>query len=170
MFISLLFPILDLLRTRIFKRILYSYSYIFEDMLSEKTALKISSIVLFAAGLMDIKRGIAHTFGVRYSAEVLAGIEPISDSLVLMSAFGMSNFLTGFIFLLIVWKARHLAPYVLLLIPVSYFIGGIGMNLQEVQLESRFVGQYIMRVYLLICTLTGLLYFLAKRKPATDLV
>ena len=136
-------------------------------MIKQKTALQISAFVLFLAGLMDIKRGIAHTFQVRYSAEVLAGIEPISDSLVLMGAFGMSNFLTGFIFLLIVWKAKELAPYLLLIIPLSYFIGGMGIKLQEVQMESRFVGQYMMRVYLSICMITGSLYFLtaAMTKP-----
>jgi hypothetical protein len=51
-------------------------------MLKKETALKISTIVLFLAGLMDIRRGFAHTFNVRYSAEHLAGIEPITDSLV----------------------------------------------------------------------------------------
>ena len=61
-------------------------------MLTKKIALKISLVVLFLAGLMDIKKGFAHTFNVWYSAEHLAGIEAISDSLVLMSAFGMSNF------------------------------------------------------------------------------
>jgi hypothetical protein len=132
-------------------------------MLKKGTALKISTIVLFLAGLMDVRRGFAHTFNVRYSAEHLAGIEPISDSLVLMSAFGISNFLTGLIYFLVVWKAKQLAPYILLIIPFSYFIGGMGMRYQNVQMESPFIGRYIMAVYLGICLITSLIYFLSKR-------
>lgn len=126
----------------------------------EKTALRISSVILFLAALMDIRRGVAHTFNVRYSAEYLAGIEPISDSLVLMVAFGISNFLTGFIYLLVIWKAKKLVPYILLLIPVSYLLGSVGMNYQNVEMESAFIGRYIMAVYLSICLITGLLYFI----------
>ena len=132
-------------------------------MITKELSLKISSITLVLAGLMDLRRGYAHTYNVEYSAVNLAGIEPISDSLVLMSAFGISNFLTGLIYLLIVWKARQLAPYVLLLIPFSYFVGGLGMRLSNVQLESQFIGQYIMAVYLAICLLAGLQYFIIKK-------
>jgi hypothetical protein len=118
---------------------------------------------------MDIRRGFAHTFNVRYAAEHLAGIEPISDSLVLMGAFGISNFLTGFIYFLVLWKAKHLAPYILLVIPISYFIGGMGMNYQHVQMESAFIGRYIMAVYLSICLATGLLYLLSKKFTEKDI-
>jgi len=131
--------------------------------MKKETALKVCTLILFLAGLMDIKRGFAHTFNVRYSAEHLAGIEPISDSLVLMSAFGMSNFLTGFIYFLVVWRAKQLAPYILLLIPLSYFIGGLGMTYQNVKMESPFIGRYIMAVYLSICLITSLIYFLSKK-------
>ena len=128
--------------------------------LNRSTALKISKVVLFLAGLMDIKRGVAHTYNMRYSAEHFAGIEPISDSLVLMGAFGISNFLTGLLFFLIVWKAPNMVPYVLLLIPFSYLVGAMGMNYQDVQMESPFIGRYIMAVYLSICMLTGIFYLL----------
>ena len=130
-------------------------------LIKKETALRISVTVLFLAGLMDLRRGFAHTFNVRYSAEHLAGIELLSDSLVLMVAFGISNFITGFIYLLVAWKAKELAPYILFVIPLSYALGRMGMNYQEVQMESPFIGQYIMAVYLSICLLTGLLYLLS---------
>jgi hypothetical protein len=138
-------------------------------MFNEKTVLKISTMALFLAALMDIRRGFAHTFDARYSAENLAGIEPLSDSLVLMGAFGISNFLTGFIYFLLIWKARPLVPYVLLLIPFSYFIGGMGMNYQNVEMESAFVGRYIMAVYLSICIVTGLIYLLSRIKTKRNM-
>jgi hypothetical protein len=138
--------------------------------LKKKTAQRISNVVLLLAGVMDIRRGVAHTFNVRYSAEHLAGIEPISDSLVLMGAFGISNFLSGFIYFLVIWKAKHLAPYILLLIPICYFIGGLGMKYQDVQVESAFVGRYMMAVYLSICLITSLAYLLIKFQTTRKIV
>lgn len=136
----------------------------FQKMLKRETALKINVIVLFLAGLMDIRRGIAHTFQVRYSAEHLAGIEPIPDSLYLMGAFGISNFLTGLIYFLVIWKAREIVPYVLLIIPISYFIGGMGIAYQNVQPESEFIGRYMVVIYLSICFIAGLFYLFSKRE------
>jgi hypothetical protein len=137
-------------------------------MLKKETALKISTIVLFLAGLMDIRRGFAHTFNVRYSAENLAGIDPITDSLYLMGAFGISNFLTGFLYFLVIWKAKEIAPYILLIIPLSYLIGGLGLQFQNVQPESQFIGRYMMIVYLSICFISGLLFFLSKKTLGTN--
>ena len=139
-------------------------------MIKKERAAKICTIILIMAGLMDLIRGFAHTFNVRYSAQHLAGIEPISDSLVLMSAFGMSNFLTAFIYFLIVWKARPLAPFILILIPLSYLIGGLGMKFQNVQLESQFQGQHMMSVYLTICFISGVLFFLTKKSTSSHSV
>lgn len=122
--------------------------------------LNICSVILLLAGLVDFMRGVAHTFQVRYSAENLAQIQPTSDSLVLMGSFGISNFLTSFIYLLIVAKAKKLAPYVLLFIPLSYLLGGYGVfHYQHVPMESAFVGQYMMQYYLSICLVTSLIYF-----------
>ena len=56
-------------------------------------------------------------------------------------------------------KARKLAPYVLLIIPASYFLGAIGIRFQDVQPESAFNGRYIMAVYLSISVLTAFYYF-----------
>jgi hypothetical protein len=133
-------------------------------MFNKRILLKINVIILFLAGVMDIIRGYAHTFSVRYSAENRAGIEPIADSLYLMGAFGISNFLTGLLYFLVIWKARNLTPCVLLIIPISYIIGGLGVAYQNVQPEAPFVGQHIMFVYLSICLIAGLLYFISKRE------
>lgn len=137
-------------------------------MLKKDLALKINVAVLFLAGLMDLIRGFMHTYNVRYAAENMAGIEPISDSLVLMGSFGISNFLTAFIYFLVIWKAKKLAPYVLLLIPISYFIGGMGIQYQNVVMESEFKGQYMMAKYLFICLLTSLLYFTGRGEKAME--
>ena len=134
----------------------------------KQKALTISAGVLFLAGLMDLIRGIAHTFNMKYSAVHRAGIELLPDSLYLMGAFGISNFLTGLLYWLVVWKARHLAPYVLFIIPVAYLVGGLGMATQQIEPQGQFIGRYIMAVYLSVCVVTAGGYFVASamlRKP-----
>jgi hypothetical protein len=131
-------------------------------MFNKRILLKINVIILFLAGVMDIIRGYAHTFNVRFSAENRAGIEPLADSLYLMGAFGISNILTGLLYFLVIWKAKKLIPFVLLIIPISYLLGGLGIAYQNVQPEAPFVGQHIMAVYLTICLIASSLYFISK--------
>ena len=133
----------------------------------KEIALKINIIVLALAGGMDIIRGFMHTFQVREAAINHAKIDPIPDSLFLMGAFGISNFLTAFIYFLVIWKARTLAPFILLTIPICYFIGGIGRKFQNVVPESEFTGQYMMSFYLCICALTAIFYFIFARNKQT---
>jgi hypothetical protein len=121
-------------------------------------------IVLFCLGLMDFLRGFTHTFRVHHAALNLAQIDPHPDALVLMVAFGISNFLTGALFILIALRARHIAAIVLLLIPAAYLIGGIGMNYSGVTMQSPFIGQYIMRIYLSISLLTAVFYFICAAR------
>jgi hypothetical protein len=109
---------------------------------------------------MDFIRGITHTYRIEHAALNLAQIDPHPDALVLMAAFGMSNFLTGSLFILISLKARELAPYVLLLIPGAYMLGGLGMKVSGVTLQSPFVGQHMMKVYLAVSLMTALFYYI----------
>jgi hypothetical protein len=77
-----------------------------------------------------------------------------------MSAFGISNFLSAFLYFLIIWKAKKLAPLVLVIIPISYLVGGLGMQYSDVILDpDKFNGQYMMPVYLSICMISAILYF-----------
>ncbi|MET1260623.1 hypothetical protein ABV409_14850 [Flagellimonas sp. DF-77] len=129
-----------------------------------KRMLQVCVTLLFIAGVVDFMRGVAHTFRVRYAATHIAKIDPTADSLVLMGSFGISNFLTAFIYILIVFRARKLAPYILLLIPLSYALGILGLiGYQNVVLESEFNGQYMMQYYLIICAAAGLLYFITPQ-------
>jgi hypothetical protein len=135
-------------------------------MYNKKTALKVSTILLFSISLLDIVRGFMHTFNINWAAENIAEIEALPDSMILMGSFGMSNFLTGFIYLLILWKAKNLTPYILALIPIAYGLGIIGLKLQGVAMDAEFNGKYMMFVYLGVCTLTSIYYFLSSKKAA----
>ena len=130
--------------------------------MNQKTALKISRLVLLLVAIVDLLKGFMHTYNVRYVAEEKAGIEPIPDSLALFGMYGISNILTGCIFILIVTKAPKLAPYILLIIPLSYVLGGLGLKLEEVSWESDFKGRNLMSVYLPLCLLTAVYYFIVS--------
>lgn len=125
--------------------------------------LQIASYVLIAAGGMDLIRGFMHTFNIRYAAANIAQVDLLSpmagDFLLQMSAFGMSNFLTGVFAILIGLKAKELAPLILAIIPFTYLLGVISMRMNDVQPSAAFNGQYMMMVYLTICVATALYYY-----------
>ena len=134
-----------------------------EKLFNKSAALKLNVVVLFLLGLVDLVRGFTHTFRVHHAAIHLAQIEPHPDAMVLMVAFGISNFLTGALFILIALKAKEIAPIVLLVIPIAYFVGGLGMNYSGVSMQSPFIGQHMMKVYLTLSLVSSLLYFICAK-------
>jgi len=135
-------------------------------MFKKQTALKIAVIVLVAVALMDLIRGYMHTFNIWYASENIAQMTQTPDTMNLMNTFGITNFLTAGIFLLIVIKAKELAPYVLLLIPTTYLIGIVSARVTGVAAMqvSAWNGQYMLFVYWAVCILVGVNYFISARR------
>lgn len=132
-------------------------------MFKKEKALKIATITLGLIAIMDIFRGYMHTFNIWHASENIAHMTQTADTLMLMNTFGISNFLTGFIYILIIVKAKEIAPYILTIIPISYLIGIISSNITGIsQMQtSQWNGQYMMYIYLTISLLVGLNYFIA---------
>ena len=128
---------------------------------------KLSSNVLFFLGLVDLIRGLFHTFFIHQANDIFAHMDLSTngqDLLTLLSAFGISNFLTGFIFILISRKAQHLSTYILALILLSYLLGIIGMYFAGVTPQSDFLGRFFMFAYLGVCAVTvAWAYWRSKR-------
>ena len=126
------------------------------------------SILLFIIGFIDIIRGFLHTFEVNWAAQTLAKLDLSvvkADQLTLLGAFGISNLLTGLLYILISKKAKNLSPYVLAIIPVTYLIGFIGLKVSGIYSTAAFDGKYFMLVYLLVCAITsGIFFFKMRRK------
>lgn len=122
--------------------------------------VQIAAYVLIAIGVVDLIRGFMHTFNIRYAAANIAqvdlGAAMAGDFLVVMSAFGISNYVTGMLAILIAFKAKKLAPLVLAIIPTAYVLGIIGMQMAEVERSAAFNGRYMIFVYLALCALTAL--------------
>lgn len=127
---------------------------------------KLPARVLFLLGLIDIIRGIAHTFLLKWSSTHIAHLD-ITDSnqLFLLGAFGISNFLTGFIYLLISMKARELSPYILIMIPAAYLLELIGVWSDSVFAEAKFYGRYFMYTYFAVCVVTFAMFLFQKHRP-----
>jgi hypothetical protein len=97
------------------------------------------STVLFVIGLVDLLRGVLHTFFVKWAVRTFAKLDlsvARQDQLTLLGAFGISNLLTGVIFILFSIEAAQLSEYVLLTIPCAYVVGAIGMRTSGVKAQS----------------------------------
>ena len=126
---------------------------------------RLPAAVLFVLGIADLIRGVMHTFLLRWAGVHVAGFDPVttpSDQFFMLGAFGISNFLTGVLYLLISRRARELSPYVLAVIPATYLLGMIGIGVAGVQAQAVFGGKYFMVVYLAACVLT-VAVFLVQR-------
>ncbi|MEM7182037.1 MAG: hypothetical protein AAF518_14060 [Spirochaetota bacterium] len=125
--------------------------------------LNFSANLLLGLGILDLFRGFMHTFNIMWASQNVAKIEPLPDSLVLMGAFGISNYLTGAIYILVWKKAKFLAPYILGLIPMTYLLGAIGLQFAGVEAQAEFKGKYMMLVYNGLCMITAVTYFFFNR-------
>ncbi len=121
-----------------------------------KFSNNLGSRVLFILGLVDLLRGVLHTFFIHWANDTFAHLNLSTngqDQLMLLSAFGISNLLTGSIYILISMKAKELARPVLILILGSYFIGWLGIQYAGVTPNADFLGRYFMAGYFLLCLL-----------------
>jgi hypothetical protein len=72
----------------------------------------LASTVLFVLGLVDLLRGVLHTFFVNWAVRTFAKLDlslARQDQLTLLGAFGISNLLTGVIFILVSIEAAQLS-------------------------------------------------------------
>lgn len=85
---------------------------------------------------------------------------------MLLGAFGISNLLTGSVFILVSLKAKPLSEYVLLMIVGAYALGVAGLKLSGVSPQADFNGKYFMSGYLAVYVLTLIVSRLRpKRSP-----
>jgi len=122
---------------------------------------KFVTIVAIALGCLDLIRGFMHTIMLDYAATNIAGLDLSTslagDLLQQMGAFGISNYLTGIMLILIGWKARPLALIMLGVIPAVYAIGFITIKINSAPYapsQAAWGGATPMLVYLIISGIT----------------
>ena len=114
---------------------------------------KFAWIIMTALGCLDLIRGFLHTVLLEYAAENIMGLDlsvARDDQLLLLGTFGISNYLTGIMLILIALKARNIVQYVFLAIPVSYFSGAYLIS-RVASSTARLGGLPMMMVYITIC-------------------
>ena len=126
--------------------------------------VRVARTVLLVLGVVDLVRGIMHTFVLTWAAENIARIAPHPDALMLLGVFGNSNLLTGALYLFVAVKAREIAGYILGIIPVAYLVGIEGIRLNGVSMQSEFNGKYMMLVYFVVCIVTFVYFVVATGK------
>lgn len=131
----------------------------------KKDIFKIPSYVLFGIGLIDLLRGFMHTYYLTWAATNIAKLDLSAggQQLFLLGVFGMSNWVTGLIYLIVSIKAREISPYILITIPLAYGIGLFGIRMDGVKASAEFNGQYFMYVYFAVCIITFVIFCLQKK-------
>ena len=89
---------------------------------------KFAWIIMLCLGCLDIIRGIMHTILIEYAAPNIMGLDlsfARDDQLLLMGSFGISNYITGIMQIIITLKARNIVEPTFLVIPSSYLFGSI---------------------------------------------
>jgi hypothetical protein len=127
-----------------------------------KESYTLTSIVLLIIGCIDLLRGFLHTFQVNWASSTFAHLDLTvarSDQLWLLGTFGISNILTGLLYILISRKAKELSPYVLLIIPIAYLLGIIGLRSSGIVPDADFLGKYLLVFYLGACVATSAIFF-----------
>lgn len=119
----------------------------------------VSAVAIMLGGL-DIVRGVSHTLLSAQAATHVAGLDlsgPTGhDQLVLMSAFGASNFLSAAALIYLALRDRFGALLFLAVLPIAYLLAQIGLRVNGADLvgQGDFRGRYMMTGYLSICILT----------------
>ena len=130
-------------------------------MQSEYNIPKFVSIVAIVLGCLDLIRGFMHTILLDFAATNITGFDLTSslagDLLQMMGAFGISNYLTGIMLILLGWKARPLALIMLGFIPIAYAIGVAGTKVNSAPYapsQAAWGGSTFMLVYMAVCVIT----------------
>ncbi len=123
--------------------------------------------LLLALGIIDLVRGFMHTFNIHWAAANVAKLDLSiagGDQLFLLGVFGLSNFLTGILFIFLSRRARELSPHIVIIIPLSYAIGLIGFKYSGLVKQAAFNGRYFMMIYMAVCVLTYVKYMVDRKR------
>ena len=110
-----------------------------------------------------------HTVLLEYAAINIFVIDlsgGVSNQMLLLGVFGISNYLTGIMMILIGFRARELVPFLLPIIPTTYFLGTLLIS-RVANPSAQLGGIPYMIVYFAVCIFTfiAILVFNIKKKP-----
>lgn len=114
---------------------------------------KFAWILMIGFGCFNLIRGFIHTFMLEFAALNIFVIDlsgGVDNQMFLLGTFGISNYITGIMFILIGLKARHLVPIMLPVIPIIY-LGGTALISRTATPTAQLGGGPYMLVYFALC-------------------
>jgi hypothetical protein len=92
----------------------------------------------------------------------------VNNQIFLLGIFGISNYLTGIMFILIGFKARELVPIILPVIPSVYILGTTLIS-RIANPTAQLGGGPYMLVYFTVCIVTFIAILIGKIKNRIDI-
>jgi len=130
---------------------------------------KFAWILMIGLGCLDLIRGFIHTFLLEFAALNIFVIDlsgGVDNQMFLLGMFGISNYLTGIIFISIGLKARHLVPIMLSVIPLVYF-GGTALISRTATPTAQLGGGPYMLIYFAVCIAATIAILIIQIKNRT---
>ncbi len=125
---------------------------------SAKIVPKFTWIILLIFGCFDIIRGLMHTVFMEQAIATLAHLDftagNINDQLFQMNVLGVSNLISGILFIVVALKAKQYADFALLYPVISHIIGILAIRINNIEASSDFLGKYVMGIYMGVCIST----------------
>ena len=125
---------------------------------------------MICLGCIDLIRGFIHTVMLEFAAINIFVIDlsgGIDNQMFLLGTFGISNYLTGIMFILIGLKARELVPIILPIIPATYFIGTAIISGVANPTASLGGGPFML-IYFAVCIATFIAVVIVNIKSETQ--
>ena len=124
-------------------------------------------MALLIIGVINLSRGILHTFLVEFAATSIAGLDlsiARDELLNLMNVYGWSNIIEGILFIVIASKSRNLAPLALILAGLFTPMVALTNNLANISLAGAdWSGAILMLgVYMPLCFLPVIVFYIQK--------
>jgi len=127
---------------------------------------KFAWIIMIGLGCFDLIRGFIHTVLLEFAATYIFVIDlsgGVDNQMLLLGIFGISNYLTGILFILIGLKARQLVPIMLPIIPAVYLLGTVLISRVSNPTAQLGGGPYML-VYFAVCIAASLAILIIKIK------
>ena len=127
---------------------------------------KFAWIIIIGLGCIDLFRGFVHTVLLEFAALNIFVIDlsgGVDNQMFLLGIFGISNYLTGIMLILIGFKARYLVPIMLPIIPVVYLLGTL-MIARVTTPSAQLGGGPYMIIYFIVCIITFIAIIAMKIK------
>ena len=138
--------------------------------LTEDGCPKFAWIITIGLGCIDLIRGFVHAFFLEFAAMNIFVIDlsgGVENQMLLLGVFGISNYLTGIMLILIGLKARKLVPIVLPIIPATYLLGSALIS-NVASPTAQLGGGPYMLIYFAVCISTFIAILIVRIRKGRE--